>query len=79
MLFGVVGMDTARPLHFDSSNFNCWSARMACYLKAGNLGVWKVIHYEIRPLNNPTKPTTTDEKLIHLNVRAKISYLNMLE
>jgi hypothetical protein len=35
-------MDTHRPPHFDDTNFPYYSARMACYLEAVDLGVWRV-------------------------------------
>jgi hypothetical protein len=36
-------MDTHRPPHFDDTNFPYYSARMACYLEAVDLGVCRVI------------------------------------
>jgi hypothetical protein len=41
---------------------------MACYLEAVDLGVWRVTHDVMKP---PKKPTTSEEKEIHLNARAK--------
>jgi hypothetical protein len=35
-------MDTHRPPHFNDTNFPYYSARMACYLEAVDLGVWRV-------------------------------------
>jgi hypothetical protein len=64
-------MDTHRPPHFDGTNFPYYSARMACYLEAIDLGVWRVTRDGIKPLKNPEKPTTSEEKEIHLNARAK--------
>ena len=43
-LFRVVGIDTSRPSHFDGTNFPYYRARMACYLEAVDLGVWRVTH-----------------------------------
>jgi hypothetical protein len=43
------GMDTHRPPHFDGTNFPYFSARMACYLEAVDLGVWRVTHDEMKP------------------------------
>ena len=37
MLFRVVGMDTSRPPHFDSTNFPYYKARMACHHEAVDL------------------------------------------
>jgi hypothetical protein len=44
---------------------------MACYLEVVDLGVWRVTHDGIKPPKNPDKPTTSEEKEIHLNARAK--------
>jgi hypothetical protein len=44
---------------------------MTCYLEAVDLGVWRVTRDEMKPLKNPEKPTTSEEKEIHLNARAK--------
>jgi len=65
------GMDTHRPPHFDGTNFPYYSARMACYLEVVDLGVWRVTRDGMKPLKNPEKPTTSEEKEIHLNARAK--------
>jgi hypothetical protein len=44
---------------------------MACYLEAVDLGIWRVTHDGMKPRKNPEKPTTSEEKEIHLNARAK--------
>jgi hypothetical protein len=64
-------MDTHRPPHFDGTNFPYYSARMACYLEVVDLGVWRVTRDGMKPLKNLEKPTTSEEKEIHLNARAK--------
>jgi hypothetical protein len=64
-------LDTHRPPHFDNTNFPYYSARMACYLEVVDLGVWRVTHDGMKPPKNPDKPTTSEEKEIHLNARAK--------
>jgi hypothetical protein len=64
-------MDTHRPPHFDNTNFPYYSARMACYLEAVDLGIWRVTRDGMKPPKNPEKPTTSEEKEIHLNARAK--------
>jgi hypothetical protein len=64
-------MDTHRAPHFDDTNFPYYSARMACYLEVIDLGVWRVIRDGMKPHKNPEKPTTSEEKEIHLNARAK--------
>jgi hypothetical protein len=64
-------MDTHRPPPFDDTNFPYYSARMACYLEAVDLGVWRVTRDGMKPPKNPKKPTMSEEKEIHLNARAK--------
>ena len=56
-LFRVVGMDTSRPPHFDGTNFLYYRARMACYLEAVDLGVWRVTRDGMKSIKNPDKPT----------------------
>jgi hypothetical protein len=63
-------MDTYRLPHFDGTNFPYYNARMACYLEAIDLGVWRVTRDGMKPPKNPEKPTTSEEKEIHLNARA---------
>jgi hypothetical protein len=64
-------MDTHRSPHFDGTNFPYYSARMACYLEAVDLGVWRVTRDGMKPPKNPEKLIASDEKEIHLNARAK--------
>jgi hypothetical protein len=64
-------MDTHRPPHFDDTNFPYYSARMAYYLEVVDLGVWRVTHDGMKPPKNPEKLSTSEEKEIHLNARAK--------
>jgi hypothetical protein len=64
-------MDTHRPPHFDGTNFPYYSARMTCYLKVIDLGVWRVTRDGMKPPKNPEKLTTSEENKIHLNARAK--------
>jgi hypothetical protein len=70
-LLRVVGMDTSRPLHFDGTNFSYYKARMACYLEAVDLGVWRLNCDGMKPIKNPNKPTKNEEKEIQSNARAK--------
>jgi hypothetical protein len=72
-------MDTHRPPHFDDTNFPYYSARMACYLEAVDLGVWRVTRDVMKPPKNPERLTTSEEKEVHLNAREKIAYMNLLE
>jgi hypothetical protein len=65
-------MDTHRPPHFDVTNFPHCSDRMACYLEVIDLGVWRVTRDGTKPPKNPEKLTMSEEKEIHLNVRAKM-------
>jgi hypothetical protein len=44
---------------------------MACYLEVVYLGVWRVTHDGKKQPKNPEKLTTSVEKEIHLNARAK--------
>jgi hypothetical protein len=64
-------MDTHRPPHFDGINFPYYSARMACYLEAVDLGVWRVTRDRMKPPKNLGKLTMSEENEIHLNARAK--------
>ena len=64
-------MDTSRSSHFDGTNFPYDKARIACYLEAVDLGVWRVTRDEMKPIKNPDKPTKSEEKEIHFNARAK--------
>ena len=64
-------MDTSRPPHFDGTNFPYYKARMACYLEAVDLGVWRVTRDGIKPIKNSDKPTKSKEKEIYFNTRAK--------
>jgi hypothetical protein len=43
---------------------------MACYLEVVDLGVWRVTRDGMKPPKKPEKPTTSEEKEIHLNARA---------
>jgi hypothetical protein len=73
-------MDTHRPPHFDDTNFPYYSARMACYLEAVDLGVWRVTRDGMKPPRIPEKLTASDGKDIYLNARAKnylYEYLSM--
>jgi hypothetical protein len=64
-------MDTHKPPHFDGTNFPYYSARMACYQEAVDLGVRRVTHEGMKPPKNLERPPTSEEKEIHLNARAK--------
>ena len=64
-------MNTSRPLHFDSTNFPYYKARMACHLEAIHLGAWRVTRDGMKPIKNPNKPIKSDEKEMHFNARAK--------
>jgi hypothetical protein len=56
-------MDTHRPPHFDDTNFPYYSARMACYLEAVDLGVLRVTCDGMKLSKNHEKPTTSEEKI----------------
>ena len=61
-LFRVGGKDTSRPLHFDGTNFPYYSDRMACYLEAVDLGVWRVTHDGMNPSKIPRTQLTVIKK-----------------
>jgi hypothetical protein len=46
-------MDTHRSPHFDGTKVSYYSARMACYLEAVDLGVWRVTRDGMKPPKNP--------------------------
>ena len=71
MLFRAVGIDTSRPPYFDGTNFPYYRARMACYLEAVDLVVWRVTRDGMKLIKNPDKPTKSEEKEIHFNAGAK--------
>jgi hypothetical protein len=47
------------------------SSNPTCYLEVVDLGVFRVTRDGMKPPKNPEKPTTSEEKEIHLNARAK--------
>jgi hypothetical protein len=55
-------MDTHKPPHFDGTNFLYYSARMACYLEAVDLGVWRFTHGGMKPLKIPRNPPRVRKK-----------------
>ena len=70
-LFRVVGMDISRPSHFNGTNFSYYKARMAYYLEAVDLGVWRVTRDGMKSIKNPDKPTKNEEKEMYFSARAK--------
>jgi hypothetical protein len=44
---------------------------MTCYLEVVNLSVWRVTRDGMKPPKNSEKLTTSEEKEVHLNARAK--------
>ena len=71
-------MDTSRPLHFDDTNFPYYKARMACYLEAVDLGVWRVTRDGMKSIKNPDKPTKSEKKKFISMLELKIACLNLL-
>jgi hypothetical protein len=55
-------MDTHRPPHFDGTNFPYYSARMACYLEAMDLYVWRVTRDGMKPPRIPRNPPLVRKK-----------------
>ena len=78
MLFRVVGMDTSRPSYFDGTNFPYYKARMACYLEAVDLGVWRVTRDGINPLKIPINPQRVMKRKFISMLELKIACLNLL-
>jgi len=64
-------MDTGSAPHFDGTNYPYWRVRMASYLEAVGLDVWRVTKEGTKPLSRPANPTKADEKEIHFNVIAR--------
>jgi hypothetical protein len=55
-------MDTHRPPHFDGTKFPYYSARMACYLEAVDLGVWRATCDAMKPPRIPRNPPRVRKK-----------------
>jgi hypothetical protein len=55
-------MGTHRPPNFDSTNFPYYSATMACYLEAIDLGVWRVTRDRMKPPKIPRNPPQVRKK-----------------
>ena len=72
-------MDTSRPPHFDGTNFPYYKARMACYLEAVDLEVWRITRDGMKPIKNPDKPTKSMKKRKFISMlELKIACLNLL-
>ena len=63
-------MSTGSAPHFDGTNYPYWRVRMASYLEAVGLDVWRVTKEGTKPLSRPAKPTKADEKEIQFNAIA---------
>ena len=71
-------MDTARPPHFDGTNFPYYKARMACHLEVVDLGVWRVTRDGMKPIKNPKNPQRVMKKNCILMLELKIACSNLL-
>jgi hypothetical protein len=71
-------MDTHRPSHFDDTNFPYYSARMACYLEAIDLGVWRVTRDGRKPPKNPESSPRVTKKKFNEMLEPKIACMNLL-
>jgi hypothetical protein len=71
-------MDTGRVPHFDGTNYPYWSVRMASYLEAVGLDVWRVTREGTNPPAKPDRLTKADEKEIHFNAIARNALLESL-
>ena len=71
-------MDTARPPHFNGTNFPYYKARMARHLEAVDWGVWRVTRDEMKPIKNPKNPQRVMKKKCISMLELRIAYLNHL-
>src|SRR6266540_2382893 len=59
------------PPVFDGNDFQYWKVRMACFLEAVGMDVWRVTVEGYTPPGNPHAPTVEEEPLIKANAKAK--------
>jgi hypothetical protein len=71
-------MDISRPHQFDGTNFTYYSDRLACYIEANDLGVWRATHNEMKPIKNPKKLIAGDKKKFSQMLELKVICLNIL-
>src|SRR6266508_4450584 len=66
MAFG----DGSHPV-FDGSDYQYWKVRMACFLKAAGMDVWRVTVEGYTPPEVPQASTAKEEPLVKANAKAK--------
>src|SRR6266542_2052711 len=59
------------PPVFDGSDYQYWKVRMACFLEAAGMGVWRVTMEGYTPPEVPHAPTTEEELVVKANAEAK--------
>ena len=56
---------------FDGSDYQYWKVRMACFLEAVGMDMWRVTVEGYTPPVVPQAPTTEEEPLVKANAKAK--------
>ena len=56
---------------FDGNDFQYWKVRMACFLEAAGMDVWRVTVEGYTPPVGPHAPTVEEELLVKTNAKAK--------
>src|SRR6266540_1168326 len=59
------------PPVFDGSDFQYWKVRMACFLEAAGMDVWRVTVEGYTSPGNPRAPTAEEEPLVKANAKAR--------
>src|SRR5438128_6338086 len=59
------------PPVFDGSDFQYWKVRMACFLEAAGMDVWRVTVEVYTPPGDPLFPTVEEDPLVKANAKAK--------
>src|SRR5213083_1540339 len=58
-------------VHLFSTDFQYWKVRMACFLEAAGMDVWRVTMEGYTPPGDPCAPTAEEEPLIKANAKAR--------
>src|SRR5438128_9131068 len=59
------------PPMFNGNDYKYWKVRMACFLEAAGMDVWRVTVEGYTPPEVPHAPTAEEELLVKANVKAK--------
>src|SRR6266498_1520688 len=59
------------PPVFDGSDFQYWKVRMACFLEAAGMDVWRVTVEGYTPPGDPLFPTAEEDPLVKANAKAR--------